>query len=254
MTDVRDETDAEFADVELPEGAAHLDADDFGEERGFDARGFNRRLHELAAEHDTVVVHHCRARHNLAIGLTENVHVTFLGSVGYYCGGFNDGADLEVYGNAGWGVGEAMAAGRIVVHGSTAWAAGASMRGGTIVIEGDGGSRTGIAMKGGSVLVGGRLGFMSGFMAHLGKLVALGGAGDSLGASMYEGRIFIAGPIDSLGADAVEAEPTDEELADVRADLEANGLPWPQAPLHKIVAGGRLWYFDAKDAHLWRQV
>jgi glutamate synthase domain-containing protein 3 len=248
------QVETEFAGVDLPDGAAHIDADEFGHERGFDAREFNRRLRRLAGENDTIVVHHCRARHNLAIGLTEPVHVIFLGSVGYYCGGFNDGAHLEVHGNAGWGIGEAMARGRIVVHGSTAWAAGASMRGGTLVIEGDGGSRTGIAMKGGSVLVGGRLGFMSGFMAHLGKLVALRGAGDSLGASMYEGRIFVAGPVDSLGADAVEADPTDDELAEVRADVEANGLSWPAEPIRKIVAGGRLWYFDAKDAHLWRQV
>jgi glutamate synthase domain-containing protein 3 len=250
--DVR--ADADFAGVDLPDGAAHLDADEFADDRGFDAREFNRRLRELAEGQPTVVVHNCRARHNLAIGLSQPVHVIFLGSVGYYCGGFNDGAHLEVYGNAGWGIGEAMAGGRIVVHGSTAWAAGASMRGGTLVIEGDGGSRTGIAMKGGSVLVGGHLGFMSGFMAHLGKLVALGGAGDALGASMYEGRIFVAGPVDSLGADAVEADPTTEELAEVRADLEANGLTWPGTPLRKIVAGGRLWYFDARDAHLWRQV
>lgn len=246
--------DADFAGIELPEGAAHIDADEFADDRSFDARGFNRQLHALAKEHGEIVVRHCRARHNLAIGLTEPVHVVFLGSVGYYCGGFNAGAHLEVHGNAGWGLGEAMASGKIVVHGSTAWAAGASLRGGTVVIDGDGGSRTGIAMKGGSVLVGGRLGFMSGFMAHLGKLVALGGAGDALGASMYEGRVFVAGSIDSLGADAVEADATDDELAEVRTDVEANGLAWPATPVRKVVAGGRLWYFDARDAHLWRQV
>lgn len=234
--------------VQVPEGAAHLDAD------GLDAHAFNRRLKELAASHEVVAVHNPRSRHNLGVALDRPVHVLFLGSVGYYCGGFNDGATIEIHGNAGWGLGEAMAAGRIVVHGNTAWAAGASMRGGTIVIEGDGGPRTGVAMKGGDILVAGSVGFMSGFMAHAGKLVVLGGAGDALGASMYEGRIFVAGPVRSLGADAVEREPTPEELEEVRRDLEANGLRMPDQPLRKVVAEGRLWFFDVRDAALWRQV
>ncbi len=234
--------------VQIPEGAAHLDAD------GLDAHAFNRRLKELAASHEVVAVHNPRSRHNLGVALDRPVHVVFLGSVGYYCGGFNNGATIEIHGNAGWGLGEAMAAGRIVVHGNTAWAAGASMRGGTIVIEGDGGPRTGVAMKGGDILVAGSVGFMSGFMAHAGKLVVLGGAGDALGASMYEGRIFVAGPVRSLGADAVEREPTPEELEEVRRDLEANGLRMPDQPLRKVVAEGRLWFFDVREAALWRQV
>jgi glutamate synthase domain-containing protein 3 len=232
-----------------PPGAVEIDADEFP-----DAFAFNEALEHLAAEHDAVVVRNPRARHNLAVALTRPVHVVFAGSVGYYCGGFNDGATIEVRGNAGWGLGEAMASGRIVVHGSTAWAAGASMRGGTIVIRGDAGPRTGIAMKGGTILAGGALGFMSGFMAHRGKIVALGGAGDALGASMYEGRIFVAGPVQSLGTDATETEPTAEELDEIRAELAEAGLCWPTKPLRRVVAEGRLWFFDAKDAAIWRHL
>jgi len=235
-------------EAQVPEGAARLDAD------GLDAWEFNRRLRELARSEPVVVVDNPRARHNLAVALDSPVHVVFLGSVGYYCGGFNNGAFIEVHGNAGWGVGEAMAAGTILVHGNTAWAAGASMRGGLIVVEGSGGPRTGVAMKGGDVLVAGSVGFMSGFMAHRGKLVALGGTGDAAGASMYEGRIFVAGPVKSLGADAVEVEPTAEEIAEVQCDLEANALALPDEPIRKIEAEGRLWYFDKRDASLWRAV
>jgi glutamate synthase domain-containing protein 3 len=97
------------------------------------------------------------------------------------------------------------------------------------------------------------VGFMSGFMAHRGKLVALEGGGDALGASMYEGRIFVAGPVKSLGADAVERDPTDEDLAELRRDLEANGLRYPGQPIRKVEAEGRLWYFDQREAELWRQ-
>lgn len=235
-------------EVPVPEGSAHLDAD------GLDAWEFNRRLRELVASEPAIVVHNPRARHNLGVGLDRPVHIVFAGSVGYYCGGFNNGAFIEIFGNAGWGLGEAMASGKIVVHGNTAWAAGASMFGGLIVVEGNAGPRTGVAMKGGDVLVAGSIGFMSGFMAHRGKLVALGGTGDAAGASMYEGRIFVAGPVTSLGADAVDVEPTPEELDEVRMDLEANGLPLPDAPIRKIQAEGRLWYFDKRDASLWRTV
>jgi len=235
-------------EIPTPEGAAALDAD------GLDAWELNRRLKELAASEKAVVVHNPRARHNLGVGLDQPAHIVFLGSVGYYCGGFNNGAFIEIHGNAGWGLGEAMAAGKIVVHGNSAWAAGASMRGGLIVVEGDGGPRTGVAMKGGDVLVAGTVGFMSGFMAHAGKLVALGGAGDAAGASMYEGRMFVAGPVKSLGADAVDVEPTEDERREVLRDLEENGLPVPAGPLRKIQAEGRLWYFDKRDASLWRAV
>jgi glutamate synthase domain-containing protein 3 len=234
--------------VEIPHGAQLLDAD------GLDVWAFNRQLRQLAQDSELVVVHNPRARHNLAVALDRPIRVVFLGSVGYYCGGFNVGATIEIHGNAGWGLGESMASGKIIVHGHTGWAAGASMRGGTIVIEGSGGPRTGVAMKGGDILVGGSVGFMSGFMAHRGKLVALGGAGDALGASMYEGRIFVAGPIKSLGADAIEREPTHEELSELRRDLETAGLPWPDEPVRKIEAEGRLWYFDRREAALWRQV
>jgi methylamine---glutamate N-methyltransferase subunit B len=236
------------SELEIPDGAGHLDAD------GLDAFEFNQRLRALTESSDAVVVHNPRARHNLGIALTQPAHVIFVGSVGYYCGGFNDGAFIEIYGNAGWGLGEAMASGKILVHGSTAWAAGASMRGGTIVIEGDAGPRTAVAMKGGDVFVGGSVGFMSGFMAHRGKLVVLDGAGEALGASLYEGRIFVSGDVESLGADAVEMEPTEEEIAEARRDLEANSLPWPAGLFRKVVAEGRLWYFDVREADLWRKV
>jgi len=245
---VSDSVTVHGREVEVPEGAAHLDADEH------EVFAFNRHLNELAESHDTIVVHNPRARHNLGVGLTRPVHVVFLGGVGYYCGGFNNGASIEVHGNAGWGIGEAMAEGTIVVHGNTAWAAGASMRGGTIVVHGDGGPRTGVAQKGGSILVAGSIGFLSGFMAHRGKLVALGGAGDAVGTSLYEGRVFVAGPVVSLGADAMEVEPTSEELAEITAELDEHGLNRPDRPFTKIVAEGRLWHFDADDAAIWRKV
>ncbi len=249
MLTVPNDTSTETQLPEIMPDAVHIDAE------GLDAQELNRQLRNLSQFHSYVVVHNPRARHNLGIGLeSSSCEIHFLGSVGYYCGGFNAGANIVVHGNAGWGLGEAMASGRIVVKGSTAWAAGAGMRGGTIIIEGDGGPRTGIAMKGGDIFVIGSVGFMSGFMAHRGKLVALGGAGDALGASMYEGRIFVAGPVASLGADALERELDEADLRELSKDFEQLGLPWPQEPIRKIEAEGRLWYFDKHEGRIWRSI
>jgi glutamate synthase domain-containing protein 3 len=233
----------------LSDDAVHVDAD------GLDAYRLNRTLRELAQGSQQVAVDNPRARHNLGIGLEAmRAEIHFLGSVGYYCGGFNAGASIVVHGNAGWGVGEAMSEGRIVVRGSTAWSAGAGMRGGTIVIHGDGGPRTGIAMKGGDIFVVGSVGFLSGFMAHRGKIVVLNGAGESLGASMYEGRIFVSGDVGSLGADAIERPLDGKDTEELVRDLAVVGLPWPDGPFRKIEAEGRLWYFDKHDGRIWRSI
>ena len=233
----------------LSDDAVHLDADDLG------AYELNRKLHELSRDHAQIVVDNPRARHNLGIGLeADDAEIHFLGSVGYYCGGFNAGASIVVHGNAGWGVGEAMSAGTIVVHGSTAWSAGAGMRGGTIVIHGDGGPRTGIAMKGGEVLVAGSVGFLSGFMAHRGKIVVLNGAADGLGASMYEGVIFVSGSVSSLGADAIERTVDAKDREELSRALGSAGFSWPDDPFRKVEAEGRLWYFDKHDGRIWRSI
>lgn len=235
--------------VGLSPDAVRLDAD------GLSAYEVNQKLRDLAAHGVQIAVDNPRARHNLGIGLEDpDCAVHFLGSVGYYCGGFNAGATIVVHGNAGWGTGEAMSHGRIVVRGSTAWSAGAGMRGGTIVIHGDGGPRTGIAMKGGSIFVSGSVGFMSGFMAHRGKLVVLGGAGEGLGASMYEGRLFVSGHVDSLGADAIERDLDSADIEELRLDLASAEMAWPDGAMKKIEAEGRLWYFDKHDGRIWRNI
>ena len=92
-------------------------------------RALNRAIRDALAAGDPVTVRDTRSRHNLGIGLPVGARVSFEGSVGYYCGGLNDGAHIEIGRNAGWGVGEAMAKGEIVVGGYAGMAAGASMRG-----------------------------------------------------------------------------------------------------------------------------
>ncbi|MEK7787534.1 MAG: glutamate synthase, partial [Chloroflexota bacterium] len=116
-------------------------------------RLLNEKLRELLAQGEEIVVENPRSRHNLGVALPGPGHVTFKGSVGYYCGGLSNGCSAEIAGNAGWGIGESMAKGFIRVRGSVGQSVGASLRGGTIVVEGDAGPRAGVAQKGGTVVV-----------------------------------------------------------------------------------------------------
>jgi methylamine---glutamate N-methyltransferase subunit B len=61
-------------------------------------------------------------------------------------------------------------------------------------------------------------------MAQAGRLVVLGNAGDALGDSLYEARIYVRGEIASLGADCVEKELRDEHREELAGLLEAAGL------------------------------
>ena len=70
--------------------------------------------------------------------------------------------------------------------------AGATGNGGLLVIEGDASSRCGISMKGIDIVVGGSVGHMSAFMAQAGNLVVCGDAGEALGDSIYEARLYRA--------------------------------------------------------------
>jgi glutamate synthase domain-containing protein 3 len=57
-----------------------------------------------------------------------------------------------------------------------------------------------------------------------GTLVVLGDAGEALGDSIYEARLFVRGTVGSLGADCIEKPLREEHLRELRALLEAAGL------------------------------
>jgi glutamate synthase domain-containing protein 3 len=65
---------------------------------------------------------------------------------------------------------------------------------------------------------------MSAFMAQAGNLVVLGDAGEALGDSLYETRIFVRGEVKSLGADCVEKEMRPEHLDILAALLVQAGV------------------------------
>ena len=54
-------------------------------------------------------------------------------------------------------------------------------------------------MKGVNIVVGGNIGHMSAFMAQSGCLVVCGDAGDALGDSIYEAKIYVRGKGQKFG-------------------------------------------------------
>lgn len=194
------------------------------------------------------------SRHNLGIGLPPGADIHFEGSVGYYCGGLNTGSTLTIERNAGWALGEGMAGGHITVGGYAGMSAGAAMIHGTIHVKGDAGPRCGVAMKGGNIVVEGKIGYQSGFMAHAGKIIALGGAGESCADALWEGEVWVAGEIESLGVDVNVIEPTAEEVAEVDEILDPLGLKDTSREWRKLVSGQRLWYFESRDANAWLMI
>jgi len=61
-------------------------------------------------------------------------------------------------------------------------------------------------------------------MAQRGRLVVCGDAGEALGDSLYEARMYVRGDVAGLGADCVEKELRAEHLAQVSDLLERAGF------------------------------
>ena len=187
-----------------------------------DLREVNLTLQSAARAqaNEAYVIENPRGSHAIAVGLDGPVAVTVKGSTGYYCAGMNKAATIHVEGSVGPGVAENMMSGAVTVDGDASQYAGATGRGGLLNIKGNASSRCGISMKGIDIVVHGNIGHMSAFMAQKGNLVVLGDAGDALGDSLYEARLFVRGAVKSLCADCIEKDMRQEHL-DLLADLLA---------------------------------
>jgi methylamine---glutamate N-methyltransferase subunit B len=175
-------------------------------------RELNASLHRLHPDTNERhwMIDHPAGRHAIAAGLNVPITVEINGPVGYYCAGMNKLATVLIHGSAGVGVAENMMSGFVHVSGDASQSAGATGRGGLLRIDGNASSRCGISMKGIDIVVKGSVGHMSAFMAQAGNLVVFGDAGDSLGDSIYEARLFVRGKVRSLGADCIEKPMRDE--------------------------------------------
>ncbi|MCR9136001.1 MAG: GXGXG domain-containing protein [Alphaproteobacteria bacterium] len=189
-----------------------------------------------------------RGSHAVAVGLDAPIDVTIRGSTGYYCAGMNKQATVRVKGSAGPGVAENMMSGTVIIDGDASQYAGATGHGGLLVIKGNASSRCGISMKGIDIVVHGNIGHMSAFMAQSGNLVVLGDAGDALGDSLYEARLFVRGSVKSLGADCEEKEMRPEHLEILRDLLERSGADASPEEFKRYGSARKLYNFNIDNA------
>lgn len=214
-------------------------------------RELNSALHKLPAGANDISfeVINPRGSHSVAVGIDKSVTVQVRGSVGYYCGGMNDGGTITVQGSAGPGVAENMMSGTVVIEGDASQYAGATGRGGLLVIKGNAASRCGISMKGIDIVVCGNIGHMSAFMGQTGHLVVLGNAGEALGDSLYEAKLFVRGKVESLGADCIEKEMRSEHLHKLAELLDKAGVKDARPEQFKRYGSARkLYHFNIDNA------
>ena len=98
------------------------------------------------------------------------------------------------------------------------------------------------------IVVGGSIGHMSAFMAQSGRMVVLGDAGEALGDSIYEARIYVRGTVKSLGTDCIEKPMRDEHRAEVASLLEAAGIEADPADFRRYGSARKLYHFDVDHA------
>ena len=205
---------------------------------GLSPREINKLLQSYLEKREDVTVRNPKAKHNLAIKLRGSGKVHFLGSTGYYTGGFMDGPELIIDRNTGWYLGDNMHGGRIIVNGNTGSNVAPSMINGEIIVRGNSGSRVGLGLKGGIVVIEGKAGMLAGKMMLGGTIVLLGDVGDMVGESMYGGRIFLfEGP--ELGGNVKMVDPTKEELEELSRYLRSVGVEKDIEGIRKVIPAGK---------------
>ncbi len=189
-------------------------------------RELNAALHRLGRLTNETQwrVRNPRGQHAIAAGIDAPITVEIEGHVSYYCAGMNKEATVVVNGSVGQGVAENMMSGCVHVKGDASQGAGATGCGGLLVVDGNASARCGISMKGIDIVVKGSVGHLSAFMGQAGNLVVLGDAGEALGDSIYEARLFVRGKVESLGADCIEKPLEDQHKAELARLLAAAGL------------------------------
>jgi methylamine---glutamate N-methyltransferase subunit B len=209
-------------------------------------RALNAELHDPSSKVYEVLSP--GGAHAVAAGIDSEITVDVRGHVGYYAAGMNDGGVVTIHGNAGTGVAENMMSGTVRVTGDASQSAGATAHGGLLVIGGSASMRCGISMKGVDIVVGGSVGPMSAFMAQAGRMVVCGDAGDGLGDSIYEARLYVRGTVGALGADCVEKEVRDEHRAELAELLAAAGLEHDIAEFRRYGSARNLYHFTSEHS------
>jgi methylamine---glutamate N-methyltransferase subunit B len=226
--------------VELNDTVPHVSEID-GDTATFDARELTTRqinleLRSLIYDQGIrdVTVRNPGSRHSLE------------GSIGYFACGLIDGPEIHITGRVGWSACENMMSGVVVIDGNAGSLTGAAMRGGDLLVKGRVGARTGIDQKGGTIIVCGDAGSNTAFMIQRGRQIILGNAGAGLGDSMYDGELYVAGTVKSLGVDCVPGEWTDADTELIERKFRIYGLGSPPQ-MQKFVCGKKLYNYDTLE-------
>jgi hypothetical protein len=81
-----------------------------------------------------------------------------------------------------------------------------------------------------------------------GHQIICGDAGPGLGDSMYDGTIYVAGKVKSLGIDCVEGEWNDADTEFIDRKFSIYGLEKPNS-FQKFVCGKQLYNYDSLEPH-----
>jgi glutamate synthase domain-containing protein 3 len=216
-------------------------------------RELNQRLHNLDVGRDEERwrILNPSGAHAIACGLRVPVTIEVEGHAGYYCAGMNQEARVIVHGNVATGVAENMMSGMVHVYGNASQSAGATAHGGLLVVEEDASARCGISMKGIDIVIKGSVGHMSAFMAQTGNLIVCGDAGDALGDSIYEARLFVRGKVKSLGTDCIEKEMRPEHRRLLETLLRRAGADARPEEFKRYGSARKLYHFQIDHASLY---
>ena len=225
--------------AEIEDGRATFDAHDLS------TRQINLELRWLLYEQGLkdVTVLNPGAKHSLGVGILTRCRIRFEGSLGYFACGVIDGPEITIAGRVGWSACENMMSGVVVIEANAGSLTGAAMRGGDLVVKGNVGARTGIDQKGGTIIALGNAGAMTGFMMQRGRQVICGDAGHGLGDSMYDGTIYVAGKVRSLGIDCVPGEWDERDTEFIQRKFRIYELGEPPE-FQKFVCGKMLYNYD----------
>jgi glutamate synthase domain-containing protein 3 len=225
--------------AEIEDGRATFDAHDLS------TREINLELRWLLYEQGLkdVTVLNPGAKHSLGVGILTRCRIRFEGSLGYFACGVIDGPEITITGRVGWSACENMMSGVVVIEHNAGSLTGAAMRGGDLVVKGNVGARTGIDQKGGTIIALGHAGAMTGFMMQRGRQVICGDAGHGLGDSMYDGTIYVAGKVRSLGIDCVPGEWDEADTEFIQRKFRIYELGEPPE-FQKFVCGKMLYNYD----------
>jgi glutamate synthase domain-containing protein 3 len=238
--------------VELNDTVPHVSEID-GDKATFDARDLTTRqinleLRSLIYDQGVrdVTVLNPGSRHSLGVGILARCRIRFEGSIGYFACGLIDGPEIHITGRVGWSACENMMSGVVVIDGNAGSLTGAAMRGGDLLVKGRVGARTGVDQKGGTIIVCGDAGSNTAFMIQRGRQIILGNAGPGLGDSMYDGELYVAGTVKSLGIDCVPGEWTDADTELIERKFRIYGLGSPPE-MQKFVCGKKLYNYDTLE-------